>query len=207
MLFNIIWLAAFKIPNITSHISQPNIGSFMQSPIQLLSLLTPHKLYSTGHPSNCARDQISDAASHQRREGHQKQKPTTRPRHHGADPPFQTRDALKRCIASTLLQHHRPTTGFIPYWVRTTSERSERYWLAHLRPKEPVRHEKAHARCRRTQEGQQGPNHTCTGKTGCHLGAARLQHSSNRHTDATEFRLSVTTAYRTTDPDPPSVFP
>lgn len=173
--------------------------------IQLVIVLTPHKLYSSSHPPDSARDQIRDAASHQCREGHQKQKPATRPRHHGADPPFQTRDALEGGVTSTLLQHHRPATGFIPYWIRTTPERSEGYRLAHLWPEEPVRHEEAHAWSSRTQEGQQGPNHTCAGKTGRHLGDARSHHSANFHTDANESKLSVTTAYRTTNPDPPSV--
>lgn len=169
-------------------------------------LLTPHKLYPSSHPSDSARDQIRDATSHQRCEGHQKQKSATRTRHHGADPPFQTRNALEGGIPSTLLQHHRSTTGFIPYWVRTTPECSKGHWLAHLRPKEPVRHEKAHARSCRTEKGKQSPNHTCTGQTGCHLGTARLHHSSNFLTDAIQSNLSVTTAYSTTNPDPPSVF-
>ena len=130
--------------------------------------LTSNKLDATGHTANGTRDEVRDAAAHERRERHQQEEAAPHARHHRADPPLQARDAVEGGVAPALLQHDGGLSLLVPHRVGAAPERTEGHGLVHLCPQQPVGHEEANAGGGGTQQGEQGPDHTRTCQTGRH---------------------------------------
>ena len=130
--------------------------------------LTSNKLDASSHATNCTRDEVRDAASHESCEGHQQEEATSHPRHHCADPPLQTGAAIEGGVAATLLQHHRGLLLLVPHRVGAAPKRSKGHGLVHLCSQQPVGHEETNTGGSGTQQGQQGPDNTCTCQTRRH---------------------------------------
>lgn len=130
--------------------------------------LTSHKLNTSRHSTDGARDQIRDTASHERRECHQQEQPTADPCHHRADPPLQTGDAVETGVSPALLQHDRSLPLLIPHRVGAPAESTKRHGLVHLDSQEPVGHEETHAACSGAKQGQKSPDDSGTCQTRSH---------------------------------------
>lgn len=130
--------------------------------------LTTNKLDAACHSANSTRDEVRDAAAHERCECYQQEEATSHACHHCADPPLQTGDAVEGGIAPTLLQHHCSLPLLIPHWVGATSKCAKGHGLIHLCPQQPVWHEETNTGGCSTQQGEQGPDNTRTCQTRRH---------------------------------------
>lgn len=130
--------------------------------------LTAHELDAAGHPADCARDEVGDAAAHQGGEAHQQQEAAAHSGHHRGDPPRQAGDAVEGGVPSALLQHDGGVALLVPHRVGAAAEGAKGHWLVHLRSQQPVGHEEAHAGGGGAQQGQQGPDHARARQAGRH---------------------------------------
>lgn len=130
--------------------------------------LTAHELDAAGHPADCARDEVGDAAAHQGGEPHQQQEAAAHSGHHRGDPPRQAGDAVEGGVPSALLQHDGGVALLVSHRVGAAAEGAKGHGLVHLRSQQPVGHEEAHAGGGGAQQGQQGPDHARARQAGRH---------------------------------------